>query len=631
LVTINVGLRTLAVNAIRQSMVLICLISASNSWAQTTQIESLRLWHSPDKTRVVFDVSADVKYHIFDLDNPQRIVIDIQNGGLQTNLPKLQDNFHIAGMRSGKPNKSVFRVVLDLKRKLKSNAFVLTPNELYGHRLVVDLLDESVQLSDALGLPDQGSSAAELLSDSTNGQSLSAQDSSAEQLPADQQAEPAPASTVSQATPPQQPVSVAIPSRRDRRQLVVAIDAGHGGEDPGAIGHRGSREKVITLSIAKKLKNVIDSDPKMRAFLVRTGDYYIKLHKRRQMARAKGADLFISIHADAFKHRSANGLSVFALSQRGATSAMASALAAKENASDLIGGVSLANKDEVLAKVLVDLSMTATISDSVNLGGRVLKELGQVGRLHSKRVEQAGFAVLKSPDMPSILVETGFITNPEEERKLRTSSYQNKIANAVYRAVQEFYAQTPYLNNGNYATPQVTANRQTSAIKQTELIRHKVKRGDTLSELAERYGTTMRAIKRDNNLRRNTLWLGETLKIQTTRSKLAKVQQPSSTPRFHTVKRGDSLSKISAKYNVTIAHLKRINGLSKSVVYPGQKLKISTAAASKPKAPTIHTVKRGDTLSEIAERYGASMRSIMRVNKLRSKTVYLGQRLEIPG
>jgi len=153
LVTINVGLRTLAVNAIRQSMVLICLISASNSWAQTTQIESLRLWHSPDKTRVVFDVSADVKYHIFDLDNPQRIVIDIQNGGLQTNLPKLQDNFHIAGMRSGKPNKSVFRVVLDLKRKLKSNAFVLTPNELYGHRLVVDLLDESVQLSDALGLP----------------------------------------------------------------------------------------------------------------------------------------------------------------------------------------------------------------------------------------------------------------------------------------------------------------------------------------------------------------------------------------------------------------------------------------------------------------------------------------------
>ena len=581
-------------------------------FSQTNQIESVRLWHSPDKTRVVFDVSADVEYEIFDLKNPDRLVVDIVNGGLKDALPILEDNEHVQGMRAGTPKKDVFRVVFDLKQALEANAFVLPPNELYGHRLVVDLLEANTGSSSVLSSqldPQSGSS----INNNTEAKTVPSNNSQ---------------SSITLSNAASRPQINSQP-----RKLKIAIDAGHGGEDPGAIGHRGSYEKRITLSIAKKLKQVIDRDPKMSAFLVRTGDYYIKLHKRRQLARAKGADLFISIHADAFDLRSANGLSVFALSQRGATSAMASAIAAKENASDLIGGVSLADKDEVLAKVLVDLSMTATISDSVNLGGRVLKELSGVGRLHSKRVEQAGFAVLKSPDMPSILVETGFITNPEEERKLGTSSYQNKIARAIYSAIAKFFEQTPYLNNSTYSTPttpQLTSNSASKTPRST--IKHKVQRGDNLSELAEQYGTTIRAIKKENNLKRNTLWLGETLKISS--SKQAKSR---STPSFHTVKRGESLSIISARYNVTIAHIKRLNNLKRNTVFVGQKLKISSdsnARQSTAKTRTkaqVHTVKRGDTLSEIAVKYKSSVRAIMRHNNMRSKTVYLGQRLKIPG
>ena len=574
----------------------------------TNEIESVRLWHSPVKTRVVFDVSADVEYKVFDLQSPNRLVVDIVNGGLRNDLPVLESNEHVLRMRAGEPRKNVLRVVFDLKQVLETKVFVLPPNELYGHRLVLDLVEPGADIN---------------VQPSVSTSPLN-QDSAAAQQPSRQP--PNTGDGVKSAAEPLQ-----------NRKLVIAIDAGHGGEDPGALGHRGSQEKKITLSIAKRLKQVIDRDSKMTSFLVRTGDYYIQLHDRRQIARAKGADLFISIHADAFRLRSANGLSVFALSQRGATSAMASAIAAKENASDLIGGVSLANKDEVLAKVLVDLSMTATISDSVNIGGRVLNELSKVGRLHSKRVEQAGFAVLKSPDMPSILVETGFITNPDEEQKLGTRGYQTKIAEAIYSAISKFYEQTPYLNNGSYSSPKLSANAssntnsnqtQSSTGSGNKTIKHKVKRGDNLSELAEQYGTSIRAIKRDNNLKRTTLWLGETLTITA-----YKGFSKSTSSAFHTVARGDSLSKISARYNVSISHLKRLNGLKSNTVFLGQKLRLSSdgSAVAKTNKAKVHTVKRGDTLSEIAIKYGSSINAIMRHNKMRSKTVYLGQRLKIPG
>lgn len=505
--------------------------------AQKEHINNLRLWHSPDRTRIVFDVSTDIGYRSFILEEPFRLVVDFKGTELKATLPELQvDNRHIGAVRTGKPDVNTLRFVFELKKELHHKSFVLTPNELYGHRLVVDLTEteQSAQLSSQVG--------------SVVSQNLivSKVDDDVEQVP------------------PIEPV------QRHPRKLIVAIDAGHGGEDPGAVGYRGSHEKKITLSIAKKLKKVIDQNPNMQAKLIRTGDYFIKLHKRRVSARQLDADIFVSIHADAFIKKSANGFSVFALSQRGATSAMAKALATQENAADLIGGVSLADKDEVLAKVLVDLSMTNTISESVNLGGRVLKELGKLGRLHSSRVEQAGFAVLKSPDMPSILVETGFITNPNDEKNLRSSNYQTKIANAIYAAIDGYYLQTPHYSNARYASPRVGESSGATSLSKSDSI-----------------------------------------------------------PLIHIVKRGDSLSKISAQYNVTIASLKRLNNVKRDTVYLGQKVKLPNGAKVS-KKPKYHTVKRGDTLSEIADNYNVSMNKIVKLNKLKSRNILLGQRLKIP-
>jgi len=497
--------------------------------AKTEQINSLRLWHSPDSTRIVFDVSSDISYQSFTLEKPFRLVVDLEDTHLKATLPELQvDNRHIAAVRTGKPKLKTLRFVFELKQELQHKSFVLTPNELYGHRLVVDLMEQP------------------------NAPTPVVEDSISE------------TSSVSETT------SLAPLEQQQPRKLIVAIDAGHGGEDPGAIGYRGSHEKKITLSIAKKLKKIIDQNPNMQANLIRTGDYFIKLHKRRMNARHLNADMFISIHADAFIKKSANGFSVFALSQRGATSAMARALAAQENAADLIGGVSLADKDQVLAQVLVDLSMTNTISESVNFGGRVLKELGKLGRLHSKRVEQAGFAVLKSPDMPSILVETGFITNPQDEKNLRSSNYQNKIAKAIYTAIDGYYQQTPHFTNARYASPNVNSHSNSGS-----------------------------ASKRNSK------------------------------PLIHVVKRGDSLSKISVQYNVTIAAIKRLNNFKRDTVYLGQKVKLPSGAKGK-KKPAYHTVRRGDTLSKIAEKYDVAMKQIVQLNKLKSRKILLGQRLKIP-
>ena len=366
----------------------------------------------------------------------------------------------------------------------------------------------------------------------------------------------------------------------------------------------------------------------MQAFLIREGDYYIDLTRRRVMAKEKGADIFISIHADAFTKKSANGLSVFALSQRGATSAKARALAKKENAADLIGGVSLANKDPVVQKVLVDLTMTNTIRESVNLGGRVLKELGKVGRLHSKRVEQASFVVLKSPDIPSILIETGFITNLNEEKKLRTSKYQKKIVKAIHTALGEYYEQTPYYNQANFSSLN-TASSNGEKSESTQPKRHKVKRGDSLSVIALKYGTTVAELKRINKLRSNTAVLGQTLKLPASKKASQSVSLSSAKPGVYIVKRGDSLSKISARFNVTISALKRFNGLSKDSVYKGQKIKIP-GGGKVVKLDSRHKVTRGDTLSEIAEQYGVTIKAIMSANGLRNRTVRLGQILKIP-
>ena len=609
--------------------------SASALPAKPQQIENLRIWHSPDSTRIVFDVSENVSHRMFMLDNPQRLVVDIENANISIKLPELDaSNQHIQAIRSGVPRAQVLRFVFELKKTLTSTDFVLSPNELYGHRLVVDL--EELQRT--------GDLAAQFTEKSTDSENpvASTIDDPIETLE-DQRADTSqlgsayqPPSNAQQATLPgavkQPPAPLVVrASAGEPTIFLVAIDAGHGGEDPGALGHRGSREKQLTLQIAQRLKKIIDSDPNMQSYMVRRGDYYINLHKRRQMASLANADMFISIHADAFRKKSASGFSVFALSQSGATSAMARALAEKENASDLIGGVSLADKDELLAKVLVDLSMTNTISESVNLGGRVIKELAKLGKMHSKRVEQAGFEVLKSADIPSILVETGFITNPSEERKLKSKRYQQNVAQALYRAITEYYQQTPHRSNSTFAAPIFPGSRgAVSVSKRTTPSYHKVVRGDSLSSIALRYGISVRELKKLNKLNRDTAVLGKRLKIPGGGSRVANTK---TLPTVHIVARGDSLSKVSKRYNVTIKSLKSVNGLRKDSVYIGQKLKIPGAgrvAASKPIKPLTHEVKRGDTLSEIAQRYGASMSKIMQLNSLRSRTVMLGQTLKIP-
>ncbi len=573
------------------------------------EVRNLRVWHSPESTRVVFDVSENVAYKTFKLENPSRLVVDLADTVLTGGIPVIDGaNKHISSIRSGSPSGNTLRVVFDLKQELKVASFVLAPNELYGHRLVVDLGSAKIEMPQS-----QSNIADSPVNDRERKTNL---DPRSVEVSGD----------------------VTRKEKAPNRKFVVAIDAGHGGDDPGAIGHRGSYEKKLTLAIAKKLFSRVNENPRLKAVMVRTGDYYIKLKDRRKKARTLGADVFISIHADAFGKKSANGMSVFALSQRGATSAMAATLAEKENASDLIGGVSLADKDDVLAKVLVDLSMTNTISESVNLGGRVLSELAKHGRLHSKRVEQANFSVLRSPDVPSILVETGFITNPNEERKLRSRKHQARIANAIYLAVEGYFEQTPYASNQRYDSPaieRVPSPHRSTVPAGERYSRHKVKRGDTLSTIAAQYGVSLRELKRLNRISHNTAMLGVKLKVPSKAGPSAKKQSGESLsasiePHVHVVKNGESLSKISSRYNVTIRAIRNVNGLSGDTLGKGQKLLIPGVSKRVPVKLITHKVRRGDTLSEIAELYNSKVAKIRKANSLKTNTVRLGQVLTIP-
>jgi len=293
---------------------------------------------------------------------------------------------------------------------------------------------------------------------------------------------------------------------------VVAIDAGHGGEDPGAIGRRGTKEKKIVLAIARNLAKLVNKQPGMKAVMIRNGDYYISLRGRTKKARRANADVFISIHADAFRNSKARGSSVFILSKRGASSETARWLADKENSADLAGGVSLDDKDDLLAKVLLDLSQTASIEGSDSVAKRVLKGLKKIGKPHKNGVERAGFAVLKSPDIPSVLVETGFISNPYEESQLRKSSYRKKVAKAIFVGINDYFKRYP-IPGTIYGQALSRKSLAKKSRKTKNKIRHKIVRGDSLSLIAQRYGVSIKEIKRLNRIRGNTLILGKNLLI----------------------------------------------------------------------------------------------------------------------
>ena len=439
---------------------LILFLMTAVAGADPVSVQQLRVWRAPDHTRLVFDVSGPLEHRMFTLQNPDRLVVDIDNARLAEPLKDVDPGGPLVrSVRVGQPESGPLRIVLELKAESRPRSFMLKPAGPYGHRLVIDLFDvKAVEQEVAESKPE--------------------------------------------AKPPAAPDRVAPkPVPRDR---VVAIDAGHGGEDPGASGRRyRTHEKDVTLAIARELAKLVAQEPGMRPLLIRDGDYYVGLLQRFEKARRHRADVFVSIHADAVPGRSANGSSVYALSEKGASSAMARRLADKENASDLIGGVSLNDKDDMLAHVLLDLSHNMTMQNSLSLGDDILAELRHVGPVHMRHVAQAGFAVLKSPDIPSVLVETAFISNPSEEKKLRTPAFQRQLAAGIFRGIKRHLAHTP-------SVPQLSAQAEPGTEPARE---HVVRKGETLAAIARQYNIHVDALRFLNDLGRGDPPAGVRLRI----------------------------------------------------------------------------------------------------------------------
>ena len=422
------------------------VLAAFPAWS--VEVDDVRLWRAPDHTRIVFDLSGPTEHKLIVLDNPGRIVLDVENARIKTSITDLKlEGTPVQLVRTGVRDGDDLRVVLELNAAVKPRSFFLKANEQAGDRLVLDLYDKA---------------------------------------------------------PRAEAVATKSVQHNDKRDIIIAIDAGHGGEDPGAIGPNRSREKDVVLAIAKELNALLKADKGFQPTMIRTGDYYISLRGRRDLARQRQADLFVSIHADAFKRREAHGASVYALSTQGATSTAASYLAQRENASDLVGGVTLSDKDDLLAGVLADLSMTSTLDNSLKLGDKVLRKVDTVAKLHKKRVEQAGFAVLKSPDIPSILVETGFISNPSESKLLASSAYQKKMARAIHAGIREWFLAHP--PSGTLIAWQ----------KQQLGQQYIIARGDTLSGIAERFNVPLSDLKIRNGISGEKILVGQKLLIPTT-------------------------------------------------------------------------------------------------------------------
>ena len=430
---------------IRTCLAAVALLQATVAFA-AADLQEVRLWASPDSTRVVLDLSAPVSYSVFTLSDPERVVIDLEQLAADSvRLPASTAVGIVSGVRVAARDNGGVRVVLDLTTRVEPKSFLTPPNETYGHRLVVDLG------------PQQALHPVKIASDG-NGQ----------------------------------------------RDVVVAIDAGHGGEDPGAIGKSGTREKTVALAIARRLAERINAEPGMRAVLTRDGDYFVQFRDRIKRARDQKADLFVSVHADAFVNRSVRGSSVYVLSTRRASNEAARWLADRENAADLIGGVSLDDKSDVLASVLLDLSQNASISASQDAATRVLEELDRIGQLKKSEVQHASLIVLTSPDVPSMLVETAYISNPEEERRLRDPDHQARLAGAIQSGVRRYFYDNP---------PPGTRIAMLAARERGQAMRHVVSPGETLVDIAARYAVSQDALRRQNRLDGALLTAGTILEI----------------------------------------------------------------------------------------------------------------------
>jgi len=446
-------------------LILFCLLPISAGWAANTlKYNTLRVGQHDNQTHVVLDLAGPVKYKFFSLSRPDRFVVDVFDVVRSGSRPHLDlSTSAIKNIRSGIRNSNDLRLVIELERPLKGDVSVLKPVAGMGHRLVIEL-------TDTVSSPVQRLAAV---------------------TPIKRQVEQAQVSVAPRVKKKELVIN------ENARDIIIAIDAGHGGIDPGAKGHRGTHEKDVVLAIAKRLEKLVASEDGMRPLMIRDGDYFIKLASRKEKARKHRADFFVSIHADAFPDRRAKGASVYALSQRGATSEAAKMLANRENASDVVGGVSLDDKDDMLASVLLDLSQSATIEDSLDAGNKVVKGLRGVARMHKTSVQQASFAVLKSPDIPSILVETAFISNPTEEKNLRSSQYQQKLAEAMMSGIRSYFIANP---------PPGTriAARE-----------HVIQRGETLSAIASQYRVSLNILRVTNKLKSDSLRVGQVLHIPT--------------------------------------------------------------------------------------------------------------------
>lgn len=544
-------------------------------------LEGIRVWPSPDETRVVIDLKSEADYSYFSLSSPERLVVDLKQTSLNTRLPlNISDSPVLKKIRkSAPPEKSTYRLVFELKRKSNAQLFKLapTPGGQYGHRLVIDLAHDN------------------------NDSQPSSETSSSTKT-----------ATVS----------------RDASQLlgtadiVVAIDAGHGGEDPGSIGPTRKYEKHATLAVSKKIAAQINAVPGMKAVLTRRGDYYVNLNKRSEIARKNKAHLLVSVHADAFHSPKPRGGSVFVLNTRRANSEIARWVENHEEQSQLLGGagevLAKNNSDRNISQTLLDLQFSHSQKEGYKVATNILREMGRAGiHLHKKEPVNASLAVLKSPDIPSVLVETGFISNPSEERLLFQRSHQDKLARSLTKAIVQYFEDNP---------PEGTlfANRGKS-------IKHKVVRGESLSVIASKYGTSTQALMKTNKLKSSSLAIGQILLIPgaTNPIKVPEISNPVETKTLtHVVQRGEYLGKIAGKYKVSVAAIKRENNLKSDTLKLGQKLKITVSLKDQPLRK--HKVQRGEFLGKIASKYGVSVDGIRKANKLRSDQLAVGQVLIIP-
>ena len=432
---------------VHKRLLIAVLLLLGSLQAFAAEVSGFRVWADPVKTRAVLDLDRKTAYKLFTLQNPHRVVVDLQGSSIE--IPVELDKEHagiISGVRYGQPDKNTLRVVFDLTDSVELKSFLLEPTAQYSHRLVIDLYSRSNRQT------------------------------------------------------PSMVKHVADISKPDR-DVVIAIDAGHGGEDPGAIGKKKTQEKDVVLQIARRLKKAVDAEPGMKAILTRDGDYYIPLRGRYEKARKARSDLFVSIHADAFTKRSVRGSSVFVLSPRGASSEFARLLADSENASDLVGGVTLNDKDDMLASVLLDLSQSATREASNKVAGDILGAMKRNGTVHKPHVGRANFMVLKSPDVPSVLIETAFISNPGEEKRLTEKEFQQRMARTITRGVKDYFYSSP--PPGTW----IAANRDGQ--------KYIVARGDTLGGIASRYSVRLTRLRSANNLRGDVIHVGRELVIPT--------------------------------------------------------------------------------------------------------------------